>query len=517
MSITTIGEARAAAEQTVSTLNTEARTLHTSLEAIRADAGKLRREQELILRDLKDFWARRFASDQEGTIKALRATSVTRAISDARNGINQARQVLATKESALKAAEAEMRAHAAATDVETKELLRLRDVQRGLLEDEVFQELFEVWQRGEFRVEHPRPSWPMCALIIPYLSWRSNARLHRSRVNNALDVARRTLLGLSSELKTDSQLVDFFLEYGKINGTVHQLNALTEAQAKRHRRVTELNEEVRQAQATLNYFIESESSVPAKAFDTFFQNEGPSLITAERVRTWPAQTHRQGFRYVVLAKQLEDLKKLSTPIEGEISRLTIYRDKVTKIQSKWRGKPSSKRTRKDMAPWLVDGRNRAIARSEKIRTRVVRVHHYYVNHVDDARDALIDALVEVAEQFVYAGGPEAMIDEAIAGANLVFDTAEAAGEAISAAGDAVQRTWDELLNESPIDRVFADEGEAGEDVPSHAEVEAFFPDVFDRDENDSDTDRDDADGSDDDSRDDDDDDRGHGADDGDGS
>lgn len=253
-----------------------------------------------------------------------------------------------------------------------------------------------------------------------------------------------------------------------------------------------------------------------------------SRRTAERVRAWPTQTHRQGFRYVVIAKQLEELKRLATPLEAEISRLTAYHDKVMKVQSKWRGKPSSKRTRKDMTPWLVDGRNRALARSQKIRTRVVHVHHYCVNHVDDAREGLIEALVDAAEQFVYAGGPEAIVDEAIAGAHLArelasnavdlaVDVAETGAQVAAEGIDALQRTWYDLVNESPIDRVFADEGEAGEDAPSHAEVEAFFPDVFDRDDA-SDEDRDDSNESDDDSNDDDDDDsRDHGADDGDGS
>ncbi len=483
MSIQTISEARNAADAAIYTIGREVDALRQDLTPIRADLNRLEREQLQALGAIKAYWAEVFARDPNMVIDTLNAGRVRASTSRMQFDAEQARRDHESKQQMLAALELNVSSHEAFVS-QQQERNRLQRILSRFEDDTVFDELFQQWELGTFTVEYPRPGffvWMlMCVFVVPYFIWKGQATRHAEGVTYAHNRARGELIGAGYHaLTSDSSLEDFFKEYRFMLSMAKQLTTSIDEHVALGRRIKQRKEDVDRAESRYRRLLAEATSGPKQQLERFIDEFAASLITSTSVRTWPSEVRPHALRYLVLGKQLADVKKFAIPLERQLSDLFTSRGRIEAMVGKWRTEAGAKKLAKDMTPVLSTNVQKQIRASSERRERLSPLYQTYSERADQVREELLERLLGLGVTFVESGGVELVRDVAADALVAADEAMQAVQNSIEDAAGVLGQGFDELLERSPLDEIFGGHREEGTDAAGdHPEVEAFLQDTF---------------------------------------
>jgi hypothetical protein len=484
MSIETISEARKAADAAIYTIGREVDALRQDLAPIRADLNRLECEQLQALGAIKAYWVDVFARDPNTVIDTLKAGRVKACIKTTQFDAEQARRDNESKQRMLAALELNVGSHEAFVS-QQQERNRLRRILSRLEGDAVFEELFEQWELGTFTAEYPRPGlfiWIlMCVSVIPYFIWKGRATRHAEKVTYAHNRARGELIDAGYHtLTSDSSLEDFFKEYRFILNMEKQLTTSIDEHVALCGRIKQRKEGVDRAESRYRRLLGEATSGPKQQLERFIDEAAASLITSTSVRTWPSEVRPHALRYLVLGKQLTDVKKFAIPLERRLGGLFTSRGNIEAMVGKWRTQAGAKKLAKDMTPVLSTNVQQQIRASSERRGQLSPLYRTYSERADQVREELLERLLDLGVTFVENGGVELARDVAVDALVAADQTMQTVQNSIEDAADVLGRGFDELLERSPLDEIFGGSREEGADAAGdHPEVKAFLQGAFD--------------------------------------
>ena len=483
MSIQTISEARNAADAAIYTIGREVDALRQDLTPIRADLNRLEREQLQALGVIKAYWTEAFVLDPDTVIDTLKAGRVRASIKAMQHEVEQARRKHETEQMMLAALELNAASHEAFVS-QQQERNRLRRILSRLEGDTVFEELFEQWELGTFTSEYPRPGlflWIlMCVFVVPYFIWMGRATRHAEKVTYAHNRARGELINKGYHALVDgSSLEVFFKEYRLILDTEKRLTTSIDGHVALCDRIKQRKEGVDRAKARSDRLQSGCLSGPIKSLERFIDESAASLITSTSVRTWPSEVRPHALRYLVLGKQLADVKKFAIPLERQLGDLFTSSGRIEAMVGKWRTQAGTRKLAKDMTPVLSTNVQRQIRASSERRERLSPLYQTYSERADQVREELLERLLDLSVTFVENGGVELVRDVAADALVAADEAMQAVQDSIEDAAGVLGQGLDELLERSPLDEIFGGPREEGADAAGdHPEVEAFLQDTF---------------------------------------
>lgn len=477
-SIASAGAAARAAREAAQKLQVEVQALNTQLDRFEVDRRKLVTERDDLMEALVRFWLARLQEDRAQACAALGSNELRRQLESVEAALEKAEQKLADVDHER----ADKRRRLFEYDQETDNRRDLYQAEaatrRALLNVDGFAELYERYQINQYQPELPKPRWYVWwFMTLFYLwrrSWEKRAKTYYDHVTSVTAAAQKVLPSIPLDaplaayfdvLDGVSRRRDAFEARLRDRTTVH--GAL---QAAETRYTSALS--VREAAKRECY------QMPRHALEIFFRYDAVKMLTATYIARWPEEVQ-------ALARLYATSCQLVTTIGRPISELTDRRQRLQKAANdlvarakEWERQPK-KQLRRDMGPFIAE-RARLAANSAASRRRVDAFRQQVVTHAnalfahEDIPDALVDLTVRAVDAF---GGPQAVFDEAAAGAHLAAEavsgvvdiaqnTYQAAVDLTEQGIGALDRAWDDLRVGSP----FADTREVGADgVVAHVE------------------------------------------------
>ena len=436
MAITTVKEAQHEAEVTLERVDERLLALTTQESVVSRDVGRLRSQRNEVGRWLTRFWFALYRNEPETVRRALDMVTFMATVSRVLSRRNDVQRRIDSKHVAVEATAGQVALIEPKLEQAKKDLEALEKSQEALEASKPFMLLYRLWQEGKYSATLERPHvvlwWLMCFTVIPRMIWNYYARLRESQVTNALLEARDYVEGFDGKLPSCFEAYDRMpRKASDLLATVRAHGVYSKAHARHLGELETLHKEKAGIERELEVAAETDISL-------YFVEQAPTKLTARMVATWPEEAKPDGFRFVILTRQIESLEAAAAPVKAKIAHLGKYRETVARAKRRWDRLSGYRVLDRDVTQQLVTHREALLRAAERERGRCHGVYDHYLHAshagLDDLIEQLVDAGIDVVDA---AGGPEALIDEAIAGVRIAEGVAQEAVDIVAEAANDV--------------------------------------------------------------------------------
>ncbi len=443
MAIKTAQAAREEARKTISMVDVALLHLKTQRDVVMRRADVFRGQRHEVGQLLTRFWLTLYRNEPETVQRALDMDMKTVArVLSRRNGVQRRidDKCAEVEGAARQLALIEPKFEQAKSDLE-----RLKRSQAALETSPPFMRLYRLWLNNKYSPTLERPHdvlwWLMCLTVIPCLIWNCFARLRESRVKNALLEARDSIDGF------DGELPSAFEVYDRMPRKASHLLAVVRvhgSNSKARMRLLGELQTLEREKAGIGRELEVAAGTD---IERYFKEQAPRVLTASMVAAWPEDARAEGYSFVILTKQIQQLEAAAVPLEQKIADLGKYRDTVARAKRKWEHLPKHRVLDEDVTRSLVTRREALLHTAERERGRCNAVYADHIRTTHTGLDEVIGRLMDTTFDAVDAlGGPEAIINQMVTGAEMADSAAHQAVDIVEWAANDVAEAGERALD-----------------------------------------------------------------------